>query len=70
MQSNSTDCGEYALAFLTDLCYGKDPETCRYAGSKEFHQHLVTCFENGRMSPFPATSVCKKNTLMKELCLL
>ena len=66
MQSNSTDCGVYALAFLTDLCYGKDPATCHYAGSKELRQHLVTYFENGRMSPFPVTSVCKKNTLMKE----
>ena len=67
MQSNSIDCGVYALAFSTDLCYGKDPATCRYAGSKELRQHLVTCFENGHMSPFPATSVCKKDTLMKEL---
>ena len=49
MQSNSIDCGVYALAFLTDLCHGKDPATCCYAGSKELRQHLVTCFENGCM---------------------
>ena len=67
MHSSSIDCGVYVVAFLTDLCYGKDPASCRYAGSKELCQHLVTCFENGRMSSFPATSVLRKNTLMKEL---
>ena len=52
MQSNSVNCGIYAIAFLTDLCYGKDPASCRYA-STEVHNHLVTCFENGHMTPFP-----------------
>ena len=67
MQSNSVDCGVYAIAFLTDLCYGKDPASCRYA-STEICNHLVTCFENGHMTPFPSTStVKKKKTLMKQV---
>ena len=31
MQSNSVDCGVYAIAFLSDLCYGKDSASCQYA---------------------------------------
>ena len=31
VQRNSTDCGVYAIAFLTDLCHGKDPASCQYA---------------------------------------
>ena len=67
MQSNSIDCGVYAVAFLIDLCHGRDPASCQYAGSKELCQHLVICFGNGHMSPFPATSTLKKNALLKEL---
>lgn len=67
MQSNAVDCGVYAIAFLTDLCFGKDPASCQYAGSQDICKHIVSCFENGCMSPFPSTTVAKKNTLMKEL---
>ena len=35
--------------------------------SLELCQHLVTCFENGRISSFPATSVLIKKALMKNL---
>ena len=66
MQLNSVDCGVYAIAFLTDLCYGKDPASCQYAPT-EIRNHLVTCFENGHMTPFPSTSVVKKKALRKQL---
>ena len=29
----SVDCGVYAIAFLTDLCHGKDPASCQYANA-------------------------------------
>ena len=53
--------------FLTDLCFGKDPASCQYAGSKELRQHLVTCFENGHMLPFLAISALRKSALTKDL---
>ena len=66
MQPDSIDCGVYAVAFLTDLCFGKDTASCQYAGSRELRQYLVTCFEIGCISPFPATSALRKNALMKD----
>ena len=66
MQSNSVDCGVYAIAFLIDLCYGKDPDSCQFA-TTEVCNHLVTCFENGHMIPFPSSAVKKKKALMKQV---
>jgi len=36
-QKNSDDCGVYALAFLTDLCYRVyvDPSMCNYVNSQD-----------------------------------
>ena len=67
VQRNSTDCGVYAIAFLTDLCHGKDPASCQYAGIVELRNHLISCLENGQLSPFPSTVTAKKKPLVKQL---
>ena len=59
--------GIYAVAFLTDLCHRLDPASCQYASSKELRQHLIECFEEGRMSPFPSTSRSKGRPMIKDL---
>ena len=66
-QKNAVDCGIYAVAFLTDLCHRLDPASCQYASSKELRQHLIECFEEGRMSPFPSTSRSKGRPMIKDL---
>lgn len=55
-QKTANDCGVYALAFLTDLCHGIDPTTCDYASAQELRKHLIHCFKQGTMSPFPSTT--------------
>ena len=59
-QKNTVDCGIYAIAYLTDLCHGEDPSTKKYSGSKELRKHLIHCFEQGVMSPFPSTASQKE----------
>ena len=66
-QPGSVDCGVYAIAFLTDLCHGKDPASCQYANAAKLRNHLITCLENGQMLPFPSRDIPKKKPLMKEL---
>ena len=58
-QKTAVDCGVYALAFLTDLCHGIDPTTCDYASAQELRNHLIYCFRQGTMSPFPSTTRSK-----------
>ena len=57
----------YAIAFLTDLCHGKDPASCQYAGTVELRDHLITCFEYGQMSPFPSAVIANQKPLIKQL---
>ena len=54
-QIGGSDCGLFALAFVTDLCHGLDPSTQRYS-QREIRQHYVNCLELGRMTPFPKTN--------------
>ena len=44
---------------LIDLCYGEDPSTKKYSGSKKLRKHLIYCYEQDVMTPFPsAIDVC------------
>ena len=71
-QKNSQDCGVYAIAFITDLCYGRDPATYPYASSMELRKHLFHCFQDGNMTTFPTILTIRKlpsNTfLMSVYC--
>ena len=51
-QSGGTDCGLYAIANATALCFQQDPSKI------QFHQnvmrlHLIKCMEDGELAPFP-----------------
>ena len=66
-QKNAVDCGIYAVAFLTDLCLQLNPASCEYAHSRELRKHLVQCFGQGRMSPFPSTASSKARPWINDL---
>lgn len=57
-QTNGIDCGVFALAFATSLCYGKDP--CEVSFSRRvMRQHVWSCIETKSLSMFPHTKrVC------------
>ena len=51
VDDNGTDCGEFAIAFLTSLLNGHEPYTQTY--DNELRPHLLTCISSGFMTPFP-----------------
>ena len=51
-QSNGSDCGVLAIAYVFDICSGGDPCTVRFNHSK-IRSHLATCLENCQFSQFP-----------------
>ncbi len=57
------DCGLYALAFATTLCYGMKPEQDFYE-AKLLREHFNACLETKEVIEFPSTS--KKETRKKE----
>ena len=66
-QSGSSDCGLFAVAFATAICVGCDPAASVF-NQASMRQHLLKCFHNQRISPFPLRSqkrVIKEPTLEK-----
>ena len=54
-QTNGVDCGVYALAFATALCFGKDP--CEILlNRRTARKHLWWCLENENLAMFPHSS--------------
>ena len=54
-QTNTNDCGLFALAFATDLCHGIDPVSQCY-NPQHMRDHYVHCLDSQEMVPFPKTS--------------
>ena len=53
-QSNSTDCGLYAIAVATDLCNGGDLRDRKFTEiSAVLRRHLLKCMSSGMLTPFP-----------------
>lgn len=53
-QRGSTDCGLFAIACATSLCFGVSPETQNFV-KDEMRSHLGKCFMEGKISPFPVS---------------
>ena len=75
-QQGGSDCGLFAIAIATDLCFGIQPGLTAYSQSK-MRQHLVVCFVKGKMEPFPkmgdqftnqATSAVLSTTVVNVYC--
>ena len=54
LQTNGNDCGLFAIAFATDICFGTNPVGRSYE-ARSLRRHLVDCIESQHMSPFPHT---------------
>lgn len=44
---------EYAMAFITALCHKIDPLVFHHVRSKTLRKHLICCFQEEIMTPFP-----------------
>ena len=54
-QSNSIDCGVFAIAFAVDVCFGLPPNESCY-DVIEVRNHLPTCLELQELPLFPKIS--------------
>ena len=65
-QTNSVDCGVFAIAFCTEFCYtGRKGVVQAEFDILRMREHLINCFENMEMTPFP--KIRKKLKLRKQL---
>ena len=63
-QIGGSDCGLFAIAYATSICFGIDPSLCSYDQSKIRH-HLTTCFQNGTITLFPPSTKPMRTKLSK-----
>lgn len=52
VQTNSDDCGLFAIATATALAHHIDPTVVLF-DERQMRSHLVACYEGGRLTPFP-----------------
>ena len=63
-QSNSSDCGVFAIAFVFDICSGHDPCTARY-DQKSLKKHLAKCLEDCKFTRFPTLGERKSSQIKR-----
>ena len=63
-QLGQDDCGLFAIAYITHIAFGLDPANCEFKQT-ELRDHLVQCFEDKKMSPFPYISKERRTNAAK-----
>ena len=66
-RKHRNNCGLFAIAFATEFYYSREFKLCVFDESK-LRQHLLSCYENGKLTPFPkehdgAEVVCNKESI-------
>ena len=68
-QTNSDDCGVFAIAFLVELLFGGDPTTVKFDVGK-MRSHLYSCLQSGKFDhPFPKIEGKHEHSLPYKLLL-
>ena len=63
-QTGVVDCGLFAAAFATAVCFGLEPADYRLS-QQQMRKHLTACFETGELTPFPATKKRQRKPLVR-----
>ncbi|XP_078572446.1 polycystin-1-like protein 2 isoform X2 [Branchiostoma floridae x Branchiostoma japonicum] len=58
-QKNVFDCGLFAIAWAVDIAQGQDVSRVVY-NDRKMRSHLETCFKQGKLTPFPRQTSCRK----------
>ena len=68
-QSGLSDCGLFAIAFATALCFGRHPGELMFDQSK-MRSYLMSCFQNRNISMFPIKKIKRTATKRKPTELI
>ncbi|XP_019646063.1 PREDICTED: polycystic kidney disease protein 1-like 2 [Branchiostoma belcheri] len=58
-QNNVTGCGLFTIAWAVDIAEGRDVSSIAY-DNRKMRSHLVMCFKQGRLTPFPRLTSQRK----------
>lgn len=65
-QSDSCNCGLFAIAFATAECFGQDPRRIAF-DVLQMRAHLQSCLENRHMQPFKGNAWMKPHLLLNMI---
>ena len=57
-QNGTFDCGLFAIAFALESCLNQNSIQDVSFDQKQMRNHLLSCFEKGKISPFPKIQKC------------
>ena len=66
-QTNSSDCGLFAVAFAAVLASGGHPSSFRFH-QESMRGHLHSCLQNGLLSSFPTRRIGRENRKFTCFC--
>ena len=64
-QTGVVDCGLFAIAFVTAISHGLEPEDFHF-NQQLLQKHLLTCIENEQMTHFPSTKKRQRKPLVRR----
>ena len=67
-QSGSSDCGLFAIAYVTHIANRLDPSLCVFHQA-EMRNHLIQCFEHKQLDPFPILKERRSSNLSKVISI-
>lgn len=65
-QKGKSDCGVFAIAYATDLCFGNDPASCLYEQNK-LRSHFMDCLKSEHLTPFPSSTKKVEKPTIKRI---
>ena len=60
------NCGLYAIAFATSICYGVERSRTSYS-EHSLRSHFHQCLESGTMTPFPESKLSVRRTVKTKV---
>ena len=65
MQAGGSDCGAFALAFATAICYGHSPGKFHF-DQQRMRAHLIECLEKKQFTMFPIRKARRQGSKIKS----
>ena len=67
-QSGSTDCGLFAIAYITSIAFDLDPAQYVF-NQTAMRPHLQKCFEEKKITPFPVLRERRSSLTARTMCI-
>ena len=65
-QTGLSDCGLFAIAYITHIAFGMNPSSCVFQQSS-MREHFLKCLEDKKMQPFPVSNRKRRTSVSHKI---